>query len=176
MVAQPITQADGTGSVVPWRARRISVVVTLAVIAAVAVEPVRVPTGSMAPTLAAGDQLVVDKIGHRLSAPDRGDLVVFRAPNSADLMVKRLVAAAGDTVGLEDGVLVVNGRPVDEIYVDQRLIDGVYFGPTTVPPGCLFVLGDDRANSVDSRSFGPVRVSDLVGVATVRIWPPAWLR
>jgi signal peptidase I len=82
-----------------------------------------------------------------------------------------VVAVGGDEVGIEDGYLVVNGHTVEEPYVDHRVLDGVYFGPVTVPPGSVFMMGDNRANSVDSRTFGPVRRDTIVGRVMVRIWP-----
>jgi signal peptidase I len=79
---------------------------------------------------------------------------------------------AGDRVGLEDGVLVVNGRRVREGYADPEAIDSVYFGPVTVPAGRVFVLGDNRANSQDSRDFGAVPTKNIMGRAIARVWPP----
>jgi len=76
-------------------------------------------------------------------------------------------------LGIEDGILVVNGQPVTERYLDQSRVDGVYYGPVTVAPGCVFMLGDNRANSVDSRTFGPVPAADLVGRVELRLWPPS---
>jgi signal peptidase I len=135
-------------------------------------EPVRVPTGSMAPTVRPGDSVLVDKLAYRFGAPRRDDLVVFRRPVSGELMLKRVVGVAGDRVGIEDGVLHVNGRAVAEPYVDHRRVDSVYFGPVRVPAGAVFVLGDQRSNSQDSRVFGAVRRNRILGRADLRIWPP----
>lgn len=134
-------------------------------------EPVRIPSDSMAPTLRAGDHVLVDKIGLRNRSPARGDLVVFDSPAGDGLLVKRVAGVGGDQVGIEDGVLVVNGSPVAEPYLDQGRVDGLYFGPVTVPAGRLFVLGDNRADSVDSRTLGPVAVHDVVGRVLIRLWP-----
>jgi signal peptidase I len=132
------------------------------------VQPMRVTSGSMAPTIAVGDLVVVQ----RSSAPVRHmDVVVVEDPAGDGLLVKRAVALAGDTVGLEDGVLVINGATVCETAVDQSRVDGVYFGPVTVPPGQVFVLGDERGNSIDSRNFGPVRAAAVLGFVRVRLWP-----
>jgi signal peptidase I len=79
----------------------------------------------------------------------------------------------GDTVGLEDGVLVVDGRKVRERYTDPDAIDSVYFGPVRVKPGTIFVMGDNRANSDDSRDFGAVPTDRIIGRAVARVWPPA---
>ena len=134
-------------------------------------EPFRIPSASMAPTLRAGDHVVVDKLAFRIGDAHRGQIAVLHEPSSGDLVLKRIVAVAGDVVGIEDGVLVVNrGRPV-EPYADPASIDSEYFGPVTVPAGAVFVLGDNRSNSVDSRDFGVVPVTNLVGRVRARIWP-----
>ena len=134
-------------------------------------EPVRVTSQSMLPTLRAGDEIVVEKVSPRLGRLDRGDLITFRSPADGALMVKRLVALPGDVVEFRDAVLYVNDRPVAEPYVDLSRIDGLYFGPETVPPDRVFVLGDSRAGSVDSRTYGAVPIADVVGRVVFRIWP-----
>ena len=97
---------------------------------------------------------------------------MVRSPASGDLVIKRVVAVGGQTVGIADGVLKVDGMPVPEPYVDRALVDGTYFGPVRVPPGSVFLLGDQRLGSVDSRSFGPVPVGSIVGRVALRVWPP----
>jgi signal peptidase I len=81
-----------------------------------------------------------------------------------------VVALAGDRVGLADGRLVVNGHRRPEAYVDLASVDGVYFGPEVVPAGSVFVMGDDRADSVDSRDFGPVALDRVLGRVLWRLW------
>jgi signal peptidase I len=135
-------------------------------------EPMRVPSSSMRPTLLPGDQVLVDKVTYRFREPTRGDLVVFHPPEGGGLVLKRVVALPGDRVGLRDGVLVVNGQEVRETYVDHESVDGSFFGPVTIPSGRIFVLGDQRANSEDSRAYGPVPLDDVVGRADLVLWPP----
>ena len=161
----------------PARRRRPSgVVVGVALIVAIVLvkifvaEPFRIPSQSMEPTLKPGDQALVAKLSGK--PPHRGDLVVFHAPKTGELLLKRVVAIGGDTVGLEDGVLVVDGRMVRESFVDYPSIDSVYFGPVRVRPGTVFVMGDNRANSEDSRDFGAVPSDRIIGRAVARIWPP----
>jgi signal peptidase I len=128
----------------------------------------RVSSGSMDPTIAMGDLVLLD----RSAGPVRRmDVVVVEDPEGDGLLVKRAVALGGDTVGLEDGVLVVNGTSVCETAVDQSRVDGVYFGPVTVPVDDVFLLGDERGDSIDSRDFGPLPDSDVVGHVRVRLWP-----
>lgn len=158
----------------PSRIALPGVVAILVLVGLVVLEPVRVSSSSMHPTLEAGDHVLVVKVTPRLRAPARRDVVVLHAPGDATLSVKRVVAVGGDTVALEDGALVVDGIPVPEPEVDASGVDSVYFGPVTVPLGTVFVLGDDRGVSVDSRRFGPVPIGDVVGVVVVRLWP--WRR
>ena len=133
-------------------------------------EPFTVRSSSMSPTLDDGDQVLAEKFTTRFGDLARGDLIVFTAPGDSSLMVKRVAALGGDRVGLADGHLVVNGHRVAESYVDLESVDGVYFGPQVVPDDTVFVLGDNRADSVDSRSYGAVSVDDVVGRVVVKLW------
>lgn len=129
-----------------------------------------IPSASMAPTLEAGDRVLAEKLAYRASEPRRGELVVFEA--AGVLNVKRVAGLAGDRVEIRDGVLHVNGEHRPESYVDRRLNDGNFFGPVQVPPGHVFLLGDNRQNSLDSRSLGPIPEDNLVGEVRLRLWPP----
>ena len=134
-------------------------------------QPLRVESNSMAPTYRDGDLLVVDGLSVGVPGPARHDVVIVTSPLTGQLLVKRVAAVAGDQVGIADGVLVVNGTPVPERYVDQNLMDSVYFGPVTVPQGAVFVLGDNRSSSIDSRDFGPVPVADVRGRVLAKVSP-----
>ncbi len=153
----------------------VAVIVVLPVATRVAVEPMQVSSASMEPTFGTGDHLLVRRglFGGTRAAP--GDVVVFRRPGSGPgagtLMVKRVAAVAGDRVAVRDGHLVVNRRWVSEDYVVHAEVDGTYYGPVTVPAGSVFVLGDNRADSVDSRDFGAVPTDQLVGNVLLRLWP-----
>jgi signal peptidase I len=132
------------------------------------VQVMRVGSESMAPTIATGDLVLLDR-GHQGVA--RMDVVVVERPDTGVLLVKRAVALGGDEVAIEDGVLVVNGLPVCEPSIDPDRLDGVWFGPQTVPAGTVFLMGDDRGSSIDSREFGPVSADDVRGRVTHRLWP-----
>ena len=149
----------------------IALIALIVVVKIFVAEPFRIPSQSMEPTLRPGDQTLVWKVAAK--APHRGDLVAFHAPRTGEILLKRVVAVGGDTVGLEDGVLVVDGRHVREPYADPKAIDSVYFGPVKVRPGTMFVMGDNRANSDDSRDFGAVPTDRIIGRAVARVWPPA---
>ncbi len=136
-------------------------------------EPFQTDGVSMAPTLRSGDQVLVDKRAYRDALPERGDLVVFHAPRTGDVTLKRAIGLPGDSVGIEDGDLVVNGRRRREPYTDPDAIDSVYFGPVRVRPGTVFFLGDNRLDSRDSREFGAVAQRDLIGRVRGLIWPPS---
>jgi signal peptidase I len=88
-------------------------------------------------------------------------------------MLKRVVASSGQSVAIRDGVLYVDGKRRVEPYADPEAIDSVYFGPVHVASHSVFVLGDNRADSVDSRSFGSVADDEVIGRARARIWPPS---
>ncbi|MHC5558927.1 signal peptidase I [Kocuria sp. U4B] len=123
------------------------------------VEPLVVGSDSMEPTLPEGGVVLLLKAGSPDRRAEPGSLVVFAGPEDGHTTVKRVVAAEGQTVAIEDSVLVVDGDPVPEPFVDHSRIDATWFGPVTVPPAHVFVLGDNRSPSVDSRDYGSVPVA-----------------
>ena len=128
---------------------------------------------SMEPTLVDGQRLLVDKITYRLREPRRGEIIVFHYPaDPRRKFIKRVIGLPGDEVLIAGQRLILNGRPVEEPYVLGPM-RGV-FGPMTVPPGHVFVLGDNRNNSDDSRypDVGPVPMELVVGLARLAYWPP----
>jgi signal peptidase I len=147
----------------------LALLVALVVTWVFVAEPLRVRSDSMEPSLRSGQHVLVEKVSYRLRRPRRDDLIVFRQPGDGRLAVKRVVGIAGDRVGIEDGVLVVNGGRVQESYVDHRTVDSVYFGPETVPEDRIFVMGDNRGPSIDSRTYGPIEVDAVIGRV---LWSP----
>ncbi len=138
-------------------------------------EPVRISSGSMAPTLHRGDVVLVDRRELDVSDLRAGDLVTFAHPRTGEQALKRVVGLPGDRVVVLDSVLHVNGEPVEEPYVDFAEWEGMFTAQVDVPHDAVLVLGDDRVRSVDSRDFGPVPVEDLDGRVVVRLWPPVRL-
>lgn len=134
-------------------------------------EPFAITTASMDPTLKAGDSVLATKFAYRFAEPERGDLALFEAPADGAPTIKRIVGVAGDKIAVRDGVLFVNGEKTTEGYVDYNLTDSTFFGPTYVPEGHVYVMGDNRSNSLDSRSYGPVPEADLLGEVSLRAWP-----
>jgi len=149
----------------------VAVIVVLLLIRSFVVEPVRVRGDSMEPTLNAGAVLVIDKVTFHGRDAHRGDVIVTHDPRTGSLIVKRVVATAGDSVGIDNGRLMLNGRIIAEDYVDNHDMGGFYFGPDVVPPGHVFLLGDNRADSIDSRAFGAVPIDSIDGRVLTRIWP-----
>jgi signal peptidase I len=139
----------------------------------------RVYGQSMEPNLHTDQRLIVEKLSYNaflrqyigLDGPDRGDVVVIHLRTQTDeLLIKRVIGLPGDVIDIHDGQVMVNGRPLDEPYLSART-SGTY-GPTTVPPLHIFVLGDNRGSSNDSRSFGTIALKDVVGRAGFSYWPP----
>lgn len=127
---------------------------------------------SMEPTLHNGERLLVDELSYRFRAPQRGEIVVLRFPADPRYrFIKRVIGIPGDNIVVQGGRVVLNGTPLEEGYIKEPVLGE--FGPFVVPPGTVFVMGDNRNHSEDSR-FPPVGYVPrklLVGRAIVRFWP-----
>jgi signal peptidase I len=134
-----------------------------------------IPSESMDPTLQIDDKVLVDKLTHRFTTVERGQIVVFTRPaglpesNIKDL-VKRVIAVQGDTIEAVEGQVYVNGQPLNEPYLKTKL-STMNLPKTTIGSGHVFVMGDNRQNSTDSRVFGPIPESTIVGHARAILWP-----
>jgi signal peptidase I len=163
-----------------------------------------IPSESMEPQLVTGDRVVVSRLSTDLHEPRRGDIVVFDDPTVADVedgsllpvrlgrdalealgvveprgreLIKRVVGLPGELVSSDGQGVLVDGRPLREPYLADTAVTDP-FPAVRVPEGHVFVMGDSRRNSKDSRRFGPVDVDRIVGRAIARVWPPqraAWL-
>lgn len=155
-----------------------------------------IPSGSMEPQLEVGDRVLVSRTSYKVHDVRRGDIVVFPSPTSVprhealaprvlrealeavalrkpgdDELIKRVVGLPGETISAQDGYVVIDGRRLVEPY----LADGVItddFGPVLIPEGELFMMGDNRGNSADSRFIGTIEIDTVVGRAIARVWPP----
>lgn len=125
---------------------------------------------SMEPTLHSSQRVVIEKISYRFHGPRRGDVVVIDSPKQSEMLIKRVVGLPGETVEVRDGRVLVDGQLLEEDWPTR--VGGGSYGPHTVPPLHVFVLGDNRGASNDSRSFGPVPIEHIVGHAWVSYWPP----
>jgi signal peptidase I len=132
-----------------------------------------IPSGSMIPTLEIGDRVLVNKFIYRFTEPKRGDIVVFTSVDDPkEDLIKRVVGLPGDEIAVRGGKLFLNGKPQKEPYTNKKLPDRSFFARTTVPKGHVFVMGDNRGNSADSRVFGPLPKKNIEGEAFLRFWPP----
>ncbi|MDD3306696.1 MAG: signal peptidase I [Acetobacterium sp.] len=131
---------------------------------------VMVQGSSMFPTLVEGDRLIVNKIGYTIGEPDYGDIVILSYSDSVEY-VKRVIGKGGDTIEIRDMVVYRNGEPLSEDYINTEAYED--FSKVTVPNGTYFVMGDNRANSSDSRysSLGFVERDAIDGKVIFRIWP-----
>ena len=155
------------------------------------VQAFKIPSGSMKPTLQIGDHILVNKFIYGVKIPllrttlipvmepKRGDIVVFIYPEDRSKdFIKRLIGVAGDTVEVRNKQIFLNGKPYEDrhgVYTDDVVIPAALqkrdnFGPVTVPPGKIFVMGDNRDQSYDSRFFGFVDLKDVMGKAMIIYW------
>jgi signal peptidase I len=126
---------------------------------------------SMQPNLYYGQRVMIEKVTYRLfHGPRRGDVVVVDVPGSTEPLIKRVVALAGETVEIQDGQVTIDGKLLEEPWVEYA--GGRDLPPTTVPPLHVVIMGDNRPNSRDSRAFGPVHVDQIDGRALFIYWPP----
>ena len=136
------------------------------------IEPRYVPTPSMVPTIMVNDRLYVEKLSPRFGSLKRGMIVTFLAPEQTgrdDYLVKRLIGLGGDVISVKGGILYVNGQAVDEPYLNEPMRSD--FQEITVPEGRLFLMGDNRNHSQDSRSWGSIDVSCVKGQALLIYFP-----
>ena len=126
---------------------------------------------SMQPTLYEGDNLIVDKISPKIGKLKRGDIIVFYEPQGERQLIKRVIAVEGDTVDIKDGKVFVNGDVLEEGYIKGDFTPPGEYANLTVGEDELFVLGDNRMNSRDSRNLGTIDISQVTGKAIFRFYP-----
>jgi signal peptidase I len=135
-------------------------------------QPVRVEGTSMLPRLEDSDRLFINKFVYRFSAIERGDVVVFRYPRDPEKSyIKRVIAVEGDRIRVDRGVVVLNGKRMEEGYVPEEYRDTRSMAEIVVPEGSFFMMGDHRSISSDSREFGPVERDLIYGKAVFVYWP-----
>jgi len=135
-------------------------------------QPVRVEGTSMLPRLEDRDRLFINKFVYRVSAIERGDVVVFHYPRDPEKSyIKRVIALPGDQLRIDRGVVWLNGKPQAENYVPDEYRDTRSMALITIPPDSFFMMGDHRSISSDSREFGPVERSLVYGKAVFVYWP-----
>ncbi len=136
------------------------------------VQNYRIESHSMEPNFYEGQFILVNKLAYKLGTPKRGDVIVFHNPNNpSEDYIKRVIALPGDTLEIRDQTIYINGKVLDEPYAQNRLSPGTFYGPVVIEPDHLFVMGDNRPNSSDSRRFGQLSEDLVVGQAWLRVWP-----
>jgi signal peptidase I len=177
-------------TVIDWVVTIVVAVGAVLAIKAWVVNPYRIPSSSMEPTLHCAepqpgclanysDRVLANRFIYHFRDPHRGDIVVFNTPplalekcGAGGTFVKRIIGLPGDTVSERKGRVSINGQPLDEPYVPQSERNPQANGRWTVPQGAYFMMGDNRAQSCDSREWGSVPRSDLIGPVFAVYWPP----
>jgi signal peptidase I len=165
-----------------WTKALLIAVVLAAVIRYFLFAPIVVDGLSMMPTLHDQDRMIVNKLSYKIGEPERFDIIVFHAPENKDY-IKRVIGLPGDTVEYKNDTLYVNGKAYEEPYLEEykkQVIDGPLTDPftleekigrQTVPEGQLFVMGDNRRFSKDSRHIGTVPFEEVLGKTSIIYWP-----
>lgn len=176
--ASSAARADSETSVGRWLLETAFLVLAAFALAqgikAFIVQPFVIPTGSMRPTILEQDRVLAEKITYRFARdPQRGDIVVFDDPlGQHPQLIKRVIAVAGQTVDVKDDRVLVDGKPIAEPYTyGKPTTPGTVELPVTVPDGYVWLMGDNRPNSGDSRFFGARPVSTVRGRAMWTYWP-----
>lgn len=159
----------------------VTVVVIMYPVKLFVIEPYEIPSTSMVPTIQVGDRIFAEKLSFKFKGyVQPGEIVTFKDPLGDDkTLIKRVIAVEGDTIDFKDGKLYLNGKEQNEEYTHglpsqalPQTINSIELSyPYTVPSGYVWVMGDNRTNSADSRYFGPVPFSDITGHAVLRYWP-----
>jgi signal peptidase I len=168
-------ERSGIAAVIEWVLIVSAALAVALFIKAFVLQAFYIPSGSMERTLMISDRVLVNKLSYRMHDVHRGDIVVFARPAGEDDprvhdLIKRVIALPGETVESRDGRILINGHALDEPYLrDANETTGVE--ATRIPANHYWVMGDNRTNSKDSRSFGAIPDNLIVGRAFVRLWP-----
>jgi signal peptidase I len=143
------------------------------------IDQYEIPSASMDPTIEINDRLFAEKVSYHFGDIQPGDIITFNDPiEEGRVLIKRVIAVGGQTIDLQNGFVVVDGETLDEPYtygkesVPLEPMTGMRITyPYTIPEGYVWVMGDNRTNSLDSRYFGPIPESTVLGKALIRIWP-----
>jgi len=173
--AMPVTDTQSKKSRRWLRALReivetVALTLVIFVIINAATGRFRIEGPSMNPNLHEGQYLIINKVVYKLHPPRRGDIIVFHHPRNAHHdLIKRVIGLPGETVEVRQGQVHINGVPLDEPYVEHR---GSYSVHYELGSDEIFVLGDNRPNSDDSHTWGPLQRERIVGKAAISYWPP----
>ena len=172
--AGPTTKSkrSGTRNLVEWVVVVVSALLVAVLVKTFLVQAFYIPSPSMTPTLHVDDRVLVNKLSYDLHGVHRGDIVVFKSPQPAPEkdLIKRVIGLPGEVVEARDGHVVVDGEELEEGYLPDG-VETAPFGPVTITPNHYWVMGDNRPNSSDSRVFGAIPESLIIGRAFVKVWP-----
>ncbi len=161
-------------TVIEWIAVLVGAIVVALIVRTYLLQAFSIPSASMEGSLEIRDRLLVNKLSYHFGDVERGDIVVFERPETLaspyDDLIKRVIGLPGDVVEGHDNQVFVNGEALLEPYLDADVSIGD-FAPIDVPAGHVFVMGDNRNDSTDSRVFGPIDVDRIEGEAFLRYWP-----
>lgn len=162
-----------------WLAVFIVAIVLAVLIKTFFVQAFRIPSGSMEPTLMIGDRVVVNKLSYRAHEVNRGDVVVFHRPPRAPSgpgepaqLIKRVIGLPGETLVARNGQIFIDDKRLVEPYLPEGTPTYDMDNPIKIPEGQIWVMGDNRTHSGDSRYFGPIDIDSIIGRAFLKIWPP----
>lgn len=169
------SSASALRSIVEWVVVVGGALVIALVIKTFLLQAFYIPSSSMVSTLNVGDRVLVNKLSYDVHDVNRGDIIVFERPagegeGGITDLIKRVVGLPGDTVEGQNGQVLIDGEPLAEPYLDEG-VTTTDFAPVEIPAGHLFMMGDNRGDSRDSRFFGPVDEDAIVGRAFFRVWP-----
>ncbi len=163
-----------------WVAVIVGAVLVALLVRNFVVQSFQIPSGSMHPTLLEGDRVLVNRLSYRLHDINRGDVIVFERPDTApaspeepDDLIKRVIALPGETIEAREGRVYIDGESLEEPYLDPGTLTTNLDEPVVVPDGEVFVMGDNRGNSSDSRFIGTIPEDSVIGRAFAIIWPPS---
>jgi signal peptidase I len=180
------TKRSGKRAALEWAILIVVAIVIAIVIKTFLFQAFYIPSDSMVPTLKTHDRVIVNKLSYKLHPVHRGDIIVFKTPKGPNGkpidptikdLIKRVIGLPGETISSRNGQVYINGEPLAEPYLPKGTVTNCeQFVPDCFPPGPLptnefFVMGDNRGGSRDSRYFGPISKSEIVGRAFVRVWP-----
>ena len=146
----------------------VAVIVVFAI--TIFIKPTIVHGDSMEPSLHDGDYLLVSKAAYKMNEPKQGDIVIFPVKEEKKLYIKRVIGVPGDVISIKEGVVYINGNEDNKTVTLEGCTSGD-IKDYVVPDGEIFVLGDNRMNSIDSRQIGTRKIDDVKGVVFLRTWP-----
>lgn len=185
---RPAPAPTKTRSLVEWIIVVVGAVLVALIIKTFVMQAFFIPSESMVPTLKINDRVLVNKLSYRLHDVNRGDIIVFERPEGESNdqvkdLIKRVIALPGESVVINDNKIYINGQQLAEPYLPAGTINTPGPGgatwthkcttddPCVVPEGAVWVMGDNRTNSKDSRYIGPIPEDKIVGRAFVTVWP-----